>query len=43
MGDNLKIDEIIDYNENLHKLRIDELKIGMILGDTINVSEKKYY
>ena len=41
MGDNLKIDEIIDYNENLHKLRIDELKIGMILGDTINVSEKK--
>ncbi|BCZ46757.1 HD family phosphohydrolase [Clostridium gelidum] len=41
MGDNLKINEIIDINENLHKLKIDELKIGMILGETINVSEKK--
>ena len=40
MGENLKIIEIIDYNENLQKLKIDELKIGMVLGETIKVSEK---
>ena len=40
MGENLKIKENIEFGENLHKLKIEDLKLGMILAETIKISEK---
>lgn len=40
MADNAKRISITDSGDNLQKLNIDDLKIGMILGETISLSEK---
>ena len=40
MVENLNTLKLTDSDENIQKLKIDDLKIGMILGETIKISEK---
>jgi len=42
MGENIKASNAVELNENLQRLKIDDIKAGMVLAEKIEISKDKF-